>query len=156
ESNKIRNISDFAVMPMQYGRNSGGMIVIPKNDEYGNLDYIEAHRTLHLDKFANAIRSGYITFAGYGTQTESIISHLRAMVRVFEEDKDGVEKVPVWKKKDKNDHYFHSMAYMYQAVVQFYDGYSYLDTEQLNSSIILESMNNFVIPERSISILGGR
>ena len=156
ESNKIRNISDFAVMPMQYGRNSGGMIVTPKNDEYGNLDYVEAHRTLHLDKFANAIRSGYITFAGYGTQKETIISHLRAMVRVFEEDKDGVEKVPVWKKKDKNDHYFHSMAYMYQAVVQFYDGYSYLDTEQLNSSIILESMNNFVIPERSISILGGR
>lgn len=156
ESNKIRNISEFKVMPMQYGRGSGGMIVVPKNDEYGQLDYVEAHRTLHLDKFANAIRSGYITFAGYGTQKETIISHLRAMVRVFEEDKDGVEKLPVWKKKDKQDHYFHSLAYMYQSVVQYYDGYSYLDTDGYNSSIILGSMDNFLVPDRSISILGGR
>ena len=156
ESNKIRNISEFKVMPMQYGRGSGGMIVVPKNDEYGQLDYVEAHRTLHLDKFANAIRSGYVTFAGYGTQKETIISHLRAMVRVFEEDKDGVEKLPVWKKKDKQDHYFHSLAYMYQSVVQYYDGYSYLDTDGYNSSIILGSMDNFLVPDRSISILGGR
>lgn len=156
DSNKIRDLSNYEIMPMQYGRNSGGSVVIPKNDEYGNLDYVEAHRTLHLDKFANAIRSGYITFAGFGTQKDTIINHLRAMVRVFEEDKDGVEKVPVWKKKDKNDHYFHSMGYMYQAVIQYYDGYSYLDTEGYNSSIMLGTMDNFLIPERSISILGGR
>ena len=156
DSNKIRDLSNYEIMPMQYGRNSGGSVVIPKNDEYGNLDYVEAHRTLHLDKLANAVRSGYITFAGFGTQKDTIINHLRAMVRVFEEDKDGVEKVPVWKKKDKNDHYFHSMGYMYQAVIQYYDGYSYLDTEGYNSSIMLGTMDNFLIPERSISILGGR
>lgn len=52
DSNKIRDLSNYEIMPMQYGRNSGGSVVIPKNDEYGNLDYVEAHRTLHLDKFA--------------------------------------------------------------------------------------------------------
>lgn len=45
---------------------------------------------------------------------------------------------------------------MYQAVIQYYDGYSYLDTEGYNSSIMLGTMDNFLIPERSISILGGR
>ena len=150
DSNKVRDNSDYKIMPMQYGRNSGGAMLIGKTDEYGALDYIEAHRTLHLDKFANAIRSGYIRIGGYGTQKETIITHLRAMVRIFEEDKEGVEKVPVWKKKDRNDHYFHSMAYMYQAAVQYFDGYSYLDTQDYNSSIILTGMDNFLVPQRSL------
>lgn len=155
ESNRVRDNSNFEIMPMQYGRNSGGAMLISKKDEYGHLDYVEAHRTLHLDKFANMIRSGYIRIGGYGTQKETIISHLRAMVRIFEEDKEGVEKVPVWKKKDRNDHYFHSMAYMNQAVVQYYDGYSYLDTEGYNSSIIVTSMDNFLVADRSFQIIGG-
>lgn len=150
DSNKVRDNSDYKIMPMQYGRNSGGAMLIGKTDEYGALDYVEAHRTLHLDKFANAIRSGYIRIGGYGTQKETIITHLRAMVRIFEEDKEGVEKVPVWKKKDRNDHYFHSMAYMYQAAVQYFDGYSYLDTQDYNSSIILTGMDNFLVPQRSL------
>lgn len=158
DSNRIRDFSDFSIMPMQYGRQSGGAIVVPKTDEYGQLDYVEAHRTLHLDKLANAIRSGFITFCGYTTQKETIIAHLRAMVRQFEEDKDGVEKVPVWKKKDRNDHYFHSMGYMYQAAVQFFDGYSYLDTEEYNSSIMLGSIEEFSFSsqQNKLSIIGGR
>lgn len=156
ESDKIRDLTGFKIMPMQYGRNSGGSIVTPKNNEYGQLDYVEAHRTLHLDKLANAIRSGYIQFSGYGSQKETIISHLRAMVRQFEEDKDGVEKVPVWKKKDKNDHYFHSLGYMYQSIVQYYDGYSYLDTQEYNSSIIVTSMDDFSFHHNNLTILGGR
>lgn len=155
DSNKVRDNTDFMIMPMQYGRSSGGAMITPKKDEYGSLDYVEAHRTLHLDKFANAIRSGYIRIGGYGTQKETIITHLRAMVRILEEDKEGVEKVPVWKKKDRQDHYFHSMAYMYQAVVQYYDGYSYLDTDGYNSSIILTSMDNFLVANRSFQIIGG-
>jgi hypothetical protein len=36
------------------------------------------------------------------------------------ESKD--EEVPVWKKLNGKDHYFHSLGYCNQAMIQFFDG----------------------------------
>lgn len=150
DSEKIRNDSNKTIMPMQYELTSGGSVLTPKEDEYGNLSYIAAHRTMHLDMLANSIKNGWYSFSGYGSQKETIISHLRAMVRNLVESKEGVEKVPVWVKKDKNDHYFHSLGYMNQAVAQYYNGYSFLPDESYNSSIYLGGMDNFILPSQTL------
>lgn len=141
ESNRVRDKTYKKIMPMQYEPTSGGSAVIPKDDEYGNLSYVAANRTMHLDSLANAIRNGWLSFSGYGNQKETIINHLRAMVRTISESKEGSEKVPVWVKRDKNDHYFHSLGYMYQAVNQYYNGYSFLPQESYNSSTYLGTMD---------------
>lgn len=153
-SESIRDKTDKVIMPIQYELTSGGQMVGPKTDEYGNLSYVAAYRTMHLDRIANALRNGYVSIAGYGNQKEAIIQQLRAMVREIKSDNSGTEKVPMWVKKDKNDHYFHSMGYMYQAVIQYYNGCSFLSDEGYNSTIFLGGMDSFLVPNNSISIIG--
>ena len=157
DSEAIRDWSDKRVMPIQYEQQKGSPIVL-KEDEYGSPSYLAVNRTFHIDCFANAIRAGYITFGGYGNQKETIIQHLRAMVRVTVEDKIGLEKTPIWKKIDKKDHYFHACAYNYQAVLQYYQGYAYdVSQGESRSVILLGSMEtNLLVPENSFSLLGGR
>lgn len=156
DSNKIRDWSYNTIMPMQYG-NRKGVMINPVNDEYGMLSYLEVNRTMHLDKLANAIRLGYLKFLGFGKQKEVIIKQLRAMVRVIEEDANGTEKVPVWRKKDKNDHYFHALGYNYQAILQYYEGYSYDAGQSQNSTILIYGMEENPFYQRGSNILiGGR
>ena len=150
DSDKVRVMTDNVIMPIQYEQNSGGAMLVPKNDEYGALSYVGAHRTMHLDTLVSAIKNGWIEFSGYGSQKETIISHLRAMVRMLAESKEGTEKVPVWIKKDKNDHYFHSLGYLNQAVHQYYNGYSFLPDQSYNSTIYLGGMDNFITPSQSL------
>lgn len=150
DSDKVRVMTDNVIMPIQYEQNSGGAMLVPKNDEYGTLSYVGAHRTMHLDTLVSAIKNGWIEFSGYGSQKETIISHLRAMVRMLAESKEGTEKVPVWIKKDKNDHYFHSLGYLNQAVHQYYNGYSFLPDQSYNSTIYLGGMDNFITPSQSL------
>ena len=157
DSEKVRDWSEKKIMPIQYEQHKGAPIV-SKEDEYGVLSYLAVNRTYHLDCFANAVRVGYIRFGGYGTQKETVIQHLRAMVRVVIEDKNGAERVPIWKKIDKKDHYFHASAYNYQAVLQYYQGYAY-DTGYggTKSALILGSIdNNILVPNNPFNFLGGR
>lgn len=157
DSEKVRDWSEKKIMPIQYEQHKGAPIV-SKEDEYGVLSYLAVNRTYHLDCFANAVRVGYIRFGGYGTQKETVIQHLRAMVRVVIEDKNGAERVPIWKKIDKKDHYFHACAYNYQAVLQYYQGYAY-DTGYggTKSALILGSIdNNILVPNNPFNFLGGR
>lgn len=156
DSNKVRDWSLNRIMPMQYGSRKGVMIH-PVMDEYGALSYLEVNRTMHLDRLANSLRLGYATFSGFGNQKDTIIKQLRAMVRVIEEDKNGSEKVPVWKKKDKNDHYFHALGYNYQAVLQYYEGYSYEAGQSQNSTILLYGLEENPFYQRgSNTLIGGR
>lgn len=156
DSNKVRDWSHFRIMPMQYGSRKGVM-VHPVDDEYGALSYLEVSRTMHLDKLAESLRNGYATFSGFNNQKDTIIKHLRAMVRILEEDKNGMEKVPVWKKKDKNDHYFHALGYNYQAILQYYEGYSYDAGQSQNSTILLFGLEENPFYQRgSHTLLGGR
>lgn len=150
DSDKIRSKTQNIVMPMQYEQGNNGAMLTPKTDEYGNLSYVSAHRTMHLDLLVSAIKNGWMTFSGYGSQKETIIHHLRAMVRTLVESKEGTEKIPVWIKKDKNDHYFHSLGYMYQAVHQYYNGYSFLPDQSYNSTIYLGTMDNFMMPTQTL------
>lgn len=156
DSNAIRNWSHNQIMPMQYGSRKGTM-VHPVEDEHGALSYLEINRTMHLDRLADAIRAGYYKFSGFGNQRDTIITQLRAMVRVLEEDKNGGEKVPVWKKKDKNDHYFHALGYNNQAILQYYEGYSYDAGHNQNSTLILFGMEDDPFYQRgSKPLIGGR
>lgn len=153
-SESVRDKSNKVIMPMQYELTSGGQMLTPKTDEYGNLSYVAAHRTMHLDRLASAVRSGFVEFSGYGSQKDTIIQHLRAMVRELKSDNSGTEKVPMWVKKDKNDHYFHSLSYLYQAVIQYYNGCSFLDDQGYNSTIFLGGMDNFLVPSNSLTLIG--
>lgn len=157
DSEAIRDWSEKKIMPIQYEQQKGSPIVL-KEDEYGSPSYLAVNRTFHLDCFANAVRAGYITFGGFGNQKETIIQHLRAMVRVLVEDKTGMEKTPIWKKIDKKDHYFHACAYNYQAVLQYYQGYAYdVSKGESRSVILFGSMEtNILVPDNSFSLLGGR
>lgn len=157
DSEAIRDWSYKKIMPIQYEQQKGSPIVA-KDDEYGVLSYLAVNRTFHLDCFANAVRAGYMKFGGFGNQKETIIQHLRAMVRVLVEDKVGVEKLPIWKKIDKKDHYFHAAAYNYQAVLQYYQGYAYNTSGDDTRSVILLGTleTNPIMSHKSISILGER
>ena len=157
DSEAIRDWSYKRIIPIQYETQKGSPIV-EKDDEYGGLSYLAVNRTYHLDCFVRAVQSGYLRFGGFGNHKETIIAHLRAMVRVMVEDKDGIEKVPIWKKIDRNDHYFHSAAYNYQAILQHYQGYAFsVDRNTENRSIILIGglETNILVPNNSFSLLGG-
>lgn len=157
DSEAIRDWSGKRIMPIQYEQQKGSPIVL-KEDEYGSPSYLAVNRTFHLDCFANAVRAGYVTFGGFGNQKETIIQHLRAMVRMTVEDKIGLEKTPIWKKIDKKDHYFHACAYNYQAVLQYYQGYAYdVSIGESRSVLLFGSMDSsLLVPDTSFSLLGGR
>ncbi len=115
--NRVCKRSENILMPLQYQHGKGAERFKYHDDELGDLSHCSVARTWHLDQLVNMIRNGKITFSGYGSQKELIIEHLRDMVR---ESKD--EEVPVWKKLNGKDHYFHSLGYCNQAMIQFFDG----------------------------------
>ena len=115
--NRVRELSENTFIPLQYQHSKGAEKFRYHDDELGNLSHASAQRTWHLDQIVTKVRNQKVTFAGYGGQRELIIEHLRDMVR---EAKD--EEVPVWKKLNGKDHYFHSLGYCHQAMLQFFDG----------------------------------
>lgn len=91
------------IMPVHYG---GRSYLVPHRDELGGIDYYVANRTAALDRVHFSISNEQVVIAGYGSYRETLITHLRDMVR---DDRPGAE--PEWKKSPTgNDHFFHSMA----------------------------------------------
>ena len=80
---------------------------------------LQANRTDLLDLVAVSIRKQRLLITGYGTQKETIKTHLKDMVR-----EESPEKPAVWKKLGGNDHYFHALAYAYLAVKVFTGDYT--------------------------------
>lgn len=152
DSEGIREISYRKIMPVQYGTsNSTGTLITPKKDEYGILNYYLVQRTNHIDKLVTAIKNGWITFSGYGIYRDMIVEHLRDMVRKVIDDNG--EKMPVWEKLKGQDHFFHSLAYMYQAVYQYYEGD--LDgTRSTNSFLYLAGFDSNIMQPANKSIYG--
>lgn len=98
----LRDETAGTIMPVAYG---GRGYIAPHKDETGTVDYYNANRTAALDRVRSVIVNQQVVLAGYGPYRETIITHLRDMVR-----DEQPEKEPEWKKLNGNDHFFHSMA----------------------------------------------
>lgn len=152
ESNRVRDATNKLIMPVQYlDSNMSGLVIKPNKDEYGVVDHYHLQRTMHLDKFVAALKNNWITFAGYGIYQEAITTHLRNMVRKIVDDNG--EKIPRWVKLDKQDHFFHTLAYMYQAIYQYYEGN--LNTGDYQSSFLyLGGMDSNIMQPAKKSLYG--
>lgn len=98
-----RDMTNGLIMPVHFG---GNAVLMPKMDEGKNLIYYTANRTMMLDRVRTAVVNNATVFAGYGPYRETIVTHLRDMVR-----DESPEKEPEWKKLNGNDHFFFAMAY---------------------------------------------
>jgi hypothetical protein len=102
----IFEISKGRIVPVQYMIGKGKDLDIAK-DKLDNVSHAAVNRTVHLDRLAKRVRRASIQFAGYGHYKETIIEHLRDLIR------DETPETPaVWKALTKVDHYFHSLAFM--------------------------------------------
>jgi hypothetical protein len=102
EMDALRDSTGQCIMPVQY-RGSGALV--PVKDEVGTLTHYSANRTFMLDRIHAFISHRKMVLGGYGSQKETLITHLSDMKRDARPDSE-----PIWIKNTGNDHYFHSMA----------------------------------------------
>ncbi len=117
----IREATMGKILPCEYRGDKEINII---KDPLGKVLYLQVNRTLLLDKVATAVRSQSISFSGYGSMENDIVTHLRNMVR-----DESPEQPAVWRKLDPMDHIFHSCGFMMTSVI-----YAALDME-LNSAV---------------------
>ena len=102
-ANALRDSSSYTLMPVFY---AGMASIAPVMDELQQIDYYRINRTNCLDRVRTAITNKQAVISGYGGYKETVITHLRDMVR-----DEQPEKEPEWKKLNGNDHFFHAMGY---------------------------------------------
>ena len=102
-ANYLRDESAYTLMPVFY---AGMASLAPVMDELQQIDYYRINRTNSLDRVRTAIVNQMAVISGYGGMKETVITHLRDMVR-----DEQPEKEPEWKKLNGNDHFFHAMGY---------------------------------------------
>lgn len=139
----LRNETGGIIMPVAYG---GKSVIVPHRDEMGSIDYYTANRTSALDGVRTSIINKRAVLAGYGPYRETIITHLRDMVR---DEKPEAE--PEWKKLSGNDHFFHAMA-LARLARRVCDHIYTHDTSSLKSTVML---GGFDAPQKPSSNLFG-
>lgn len=92
------------IVPVEYRGMKDVNIV---QNEFKELSHAQVNHTWFLDNLASKIRKRKLPISGYGIQKRVFIQHLRDMVR---EETPG--EPATWSKLTKNDHYFHSSAFM--------------------------------------------
>lgn len=102
-ANALRDSTAYTLMPVFY---AGMASVAPVMDEMQQIDYYRVNRTNSLDRVRAVITNQQAVISGYGGNKETVITHLRDMVR-----DEQPEKEPEWKKLNGNDHFFHAMGY---------------------------------------------
>lgn len=102
-ANALRDESAGVLMPVFY---AGNAPISPALDETGGIDYYRVNRTQSLDRVRTVITNRAAVISGYRANRETVITHLRDMVR---DEMPEVEAV--WKKLNGNDHFFHAMGY---------------------------------------------
>lgn len=117
-ANEIRDYSDGRIVPVEYAAQTGAPAVQIIQDELEQLSHIRGNRTAMLDKVAGAIRKRQVDFYGYGRHQRLLLDHLQDMVRMEHEvnEKTKEEVAARWKKLTGNDHFFHSLAYLFFAI----------------------------------------
>lgn len=139
----LRDETAGLIMPTAY---AGKAYIAPHRDETGTLDYYNANRTAALDRVRSAIVNEQVVLGGYGPYRETVIAHLRDMVR---DEKPEAE--PEWKKLNGNDHFFHSMALSLLARRICEHVYA-TETKSLLSTVIVTSME---LPGTGLGTLTG-
>lgn len=105
---EIWKVSEGRIWPVEY---RGSKELSPVTDVEKNISHFQVDRTAHLDRVAARIRARNIQIVGYNPDhRETIIEHLRNMVR-----KEEPEKPAVWEKLDENDHSFHALGFLLTA-----------------------------------------
>lgn len=103
-----RDVTYRKVLPNEYrGQKEINLV----KDPAGEILYMQSNRTMLLDEVARVIRLRKIKFSGYGIHKSAIIEHLKDMVRNEEPEKEAE-----WKKLNGNDHFFHAIGFMLNAV----------------------------------------
>lgn len=102
----LRENTRGMIMPIHFS-GGGAAAMVPKFDEAEELIYYIANRTTMLDRVRTVIVNQTAVLAGYGGYKETLITHLRDMVR----DETIAEKEPEWKKLNGNDHFFFAAGY---------------------------------------------
>jgi len=139
-ANALRDDSAGVLMPVFY---AGNAPISPALDETGTVDYYRVNRTQCLDRVRTAIVNKAAVISGYGANKETVITHLRDMVR---DEMPEVEAV--WKKLNGNDHFFHAMGYCLLARRVCEHLYT-RETKGLMSNVILSGL---LMPTSSISL----
>lgn len=103
EADALRINSNGRIMPIHY---AGEAPIAPKKDELGDIIYYKANRTFALDMVKSSIENQYAILGGYGSNKETLVIHLRDMLR-----EENADSPPKWLKLNGNDHFFHSMGY---------------------------------------------
>lgn len=140
----LRDETAGTIMPVAYG---GKSVLAPHFDETKSIDYYNANRTSALDGVRTSIVNQRAVLAGYGPYRETIITHLRDMVR---DEKPEAE--PEWKKLNGNDHFFHSMALSRLARRVCEHVYTH-NTQSLMSTV---AFGGFAMPVNNSSLTGNR
>jgi hypothetical protein len=146
------------IMPVAYG---GKSVLVPHRDETGTVDYYTANRTGALDRVRTVITNQQAVLAGYGPYRETLITHLRDMVR--DENPEKPEAEPEWKKLNGNDHFFHSMGLSLLARRVCEHVYTF-ETQSLLSNVVVTSVETPAVRghllgnggANKLSNLGGR
>lgn len=99
-ANNVFQISQGKIWPIEY---IAGPEARKVEKELESDKFIQADRTVLLDRVAKSIRDQTLTIYGYGTWKELYIQHLRNMVRDEKPDEPAV-----WRKLDSADHFFHA------------------------------------------------
>jgi hypothetical protein len=105
--NALRDLTHGRVLPVEY---RGQANIYFHKDEFDTIDYAQANRTVLIDGVVSAIRKRHIWFADYRQYENSIIEHLKDMVRIEQPDEPAK-----WQKVTGNDHFFHALAFLHVA-----------------------------------------
>lgn len=138
----LRDETAGLIMPVAY---AGKNYLQPHYDETRSVDYYNANRTTTLDRVRTVIINKQVVLAGYGPYRETLVTHLRDMVR---DEKPDAE--PEWKKLNGNDHFFHAMALSLLARRVCEHVYT-SETKSLLSTVIVTSMQ---LPGATGTLLG--
>lgn len=139
-ANALRDESAGTLMPVFY---AGNAPISPAMDETGAIDYYRVNRTQALDRVRTLITNNAAVLSGYGTNKETVITHLRDMVR-----DEAPEVEAVWKKLNGNDHFFHAMGYCLLARRVCEHIYTRASSGLMSSAI----MTSFAMPGSTVNL----
>jgi hypothetical protein len=131
-ANALRDSSAHVLMPVFYAGTAG---IAPVLDEFQQVDFYRVNRTNCLDRVRTLIVQANAVISGYGGYKETVITHLRDMVR-----DEQPEKEPEWKKLNGNDHFFHAMGYCMLARRVCEHMYTRANSGMLMANALISSM----------------
>lgn len=121
-SEDVQLVSKGKIYPTGYGQAAN---IVHKDDAEIGENYFMVNRTWILDQVQKKVKQHQFVIEGYSVWKETIKDHLQNMVR-----DEQPEKPAIWRKLDKDDHFFHAIAFFLFS----YKLKEYLDTVSARDS----------------------